>query len=251
MGELAPPGLRPGGIFLPTKSSRRKKHAVRAAAKATEKAEPSRKCIAFLVDGFNVYHSIKDAQVDGHGCAKWLDLASLCNSFLSSIGDVKLVGIYYFSALAIHKEPTNPGIAERHQRLIDCMRSRGVDIVLSKFKTKLKTCLGCGVQWTEGLEKETDVAIASKVMELLHRDECDILVLVTGDSDYAPAVSTAHRLFPMKEICFLFPYKRKSKELAKMGRSWKITPDRYAKHQLPDRCRVAPATYVDKPVNWV
>jgi len=243
MGELAPPGLRPGGFsFVP----RRKKNAVR---KPVGKAQ--RRRVAFLVDGFNVYHSIKDAQVDGHGCAKWLDLASLCRSFLSSIAHAEVVGIYYFSALAHHKEAANPGVTERHKRLIDCMKSRGVDVVLSRFKVKERTCLGCGAKWKEGEEKETDVAIASKIMELFHGNECDILVLVTGDTDYAPAVSAAHRLYPTKEICFLFPYKRKSKELAKMGRAWKIGPETYGKHQFPDRCRVGLGTYVEKPVDWV
>jgi len=37
----------------------------------------------FLVDGFNLYHGLVDAQRDGHGSGtKWLDLKKLCSSYL-------------------------------------------------------------------------------------------------------------------------------------------------------------------------
>jgi uncharacterized LabA/DUF88 family protein len=51
-------------------------------------------------------------------------------------------------------------------------------------------------------------------MEVLMNNECDTVVLVTGDTDLAPAVRTVKRLFPDKTITFIFPYKRKNKELS-------------------------------------
>ena len=50
-------------------------------------------------------------------------------------------------------------------------------------------------------EKETDVAIAVTLIELFLRDECDAAVLVTGESDIAPALRLAQRQFPGKAIC--------------------------------------------------
>ena len=68
--------------------------------------------IAFLVDGFNLYHSLKDASfrlgLRGAG-TRWLDLRSLCASFLHAIGGgAQLSSIFYFSALARHLEARGP-----------------------------------------------------------------------------------------------------------------------------------------------
>ena len=42
---------------------------------------------AFLVDGFNLYHSLKDAQLAlGGQSTRWLDLRSFCSSYLPHIG---------------------------------------------------------------------------------------------------------------------------------------------------------------------
>jgi uncharacterized LabA/DUF88 family protein len=57
-------------------------------------------------------------------------------------------------------------------------------------------------------EKETDVAIASKLFEVLTNGACDTAVLVTRDTDLVPALGTAQRLFPNACILFAFPYGR-------------------------------------------
>ena len=60
---------------------------------------------AFLVDGFNLYHSLVDASRDTGGVGtKWLDLRALCASYLSGIGGgAQISQIVYFSALAVHR----------------------------------------------------------------------------------------------------------------------------------------------------
>jgi len=60
------------------------------------------------------------------------------------------------------------------------------------------------------------VAIATKLLELLFTNFCDTVVLVTGDTDVAPAVRSAQALFPKKNVCFAFPYRCKNKELAQL-----------------------------------
>jgi len=58
----------------------------------------------FLVDGFNLYHSLIEAQRDEGGAStKWLDLRGICKSFLPVAGRVAgdradLERIHYFSA---------------------------------------------------------------------------------------------------------------------------------------------------------
>ena len=63
--------------------------------------------VAFLVDGFNVYHAIRDVERRvGDASAKWLDLRSLCTSYLYRLeGYAELEAIHYFTAYAGHRRP--------------------------------------------------------------------------------------------------------------------------------------------------
>ena len=212
----------------------------------------------FLIDGFNLYHSLRDAgkELRGQG-TRWLDVVSLCRSYLHGIGNgATLERIYYFSALATHLEHQDPGIVERHKRLIKVMQFQGVEVVLGRFKEKQIRCnvkpkpKGCSGLLIRHEEKETDVAISVKLMELCCFDRCDTAVLVTGDTDLAPAVRTVNHLFPQKKICFLFPYTRKNDELAKLAhKSFTIKRNTYPKHQLPDPV-IIDGLPVHKPGSW-
>ena len=89
------------------------------------------------------------------------------------------------------------------------------------------------------------------MFELFHLDEADTVVLVTGDTDLAPAVRNAARIFPEKEVSFAFPYKRKNKELASItNNSFLIRKEGYAKHQFDDPHILPTGRNISKPVNW-
>ena len=64
----------------------------------------------FLIDGFNIYHSVVEASKDLEGVStKWLNLYSLCSSYLHVIGNnAQIKNIYYFSALATHLQSSSP-----------------------------------------------------------------------------------------------------------------------------------------------
>jgi len=204
---------------------------------------------SFIIDGFNLYHSIVDIQRDFHTCTKWLDIRSLCSSYLHFIGNnAKLEHLYYFSALATHLN--DPSIVQRHQNYLECLKATGINCELSRFKPKNIDCPNCKYVILRHEEKETDVAITAKLFELLHCDMCDTVVLVTGDTDVSPAVKTCANLFPQKTVVFAFPYKRKNKELAKLARSFKISVQNYIKHQLPDPFPLPDGTTIPKPLCW-
>lgn len=176
---------------------------------------------AFVIDGFNLYHSLVEASrtlgLNGAG-TKWLDVAGLCSSYLHLFGrNASLAGVYYFSAKAHHLERSKPGVVGRHVNFANAL----------------------------------DVAIATKVLELLHTDSADRVVLVTGDTDLAPAVRSARRSFPDKEVCFLFPWNRKMRELASLAHhSFSIDRRKYGQHQFPDPFLSAAGVAFRKPVEW-
>jgi len=208
---------------------------------------------AFFVDGFNLYHSLLEATRDlGGQPTKWLDITGLLSSYLPVIGGgAALERIYYFSALATHMDNRRPGTTARHRLFIECLQARGIRVELGRFKRKDVHCSTCNTMKLHFEEKETDVAISVRLLEVLHNDAADTAVLVTGDTDLAPAVRTARKLFPGKEICFAFPYKRRNSELEKLvSKHFYIRKERYVQHRLPDPFTLPSGRQVTKPAGW-
>jgi len=209
----------------------------------------------FIVDGFNLYHSVCEASnvlgLAGTG-TKWLDLSKLCESYLSLIGGgAQLDRIYYFSALATHLEPAKPDLTMRHRLYLQCLEDSGVVVELSRFKMKDVRCRNCGHVFQRAEEKETDVALACKLLEVLFNDDCETAVLVTGDTDIAPAVRAASSLFPLKRVAFAFPFGRKNKELAKLvSTAFRISKEAYVNHQFPDPVILKSGKAISKPAKW-
>lgn len=208
---------------------------------------------AFLIDGFNLYHSLKKASKDLKGATtKWLDIHSLCTSYLHIIGNnAQITNIYYFSALATHLQKTDPGKITRHRTLLECLKSTGIIIELSHFKETSVWCPNCLKYIPRHEEKETDVAISAKLLEVCITNECDTIVLVTGDTDVAPAVKTVRRLYPNKTICFAFPYARKNRELIKIAHKFfTIHHLTYTHHLFPDPVVLPDGRQIRKPIEW-
>lgn len=212
---------------------------------------------SFLIDGFNLYHSCRDIQEKHNVHIKWLNLYSFCSSIVPDISSILpdigktaiLQNIFYFSAFAHHLK--DPNIIIRHESYIKCLKQTGVVDEMSRFKPKEITCPICNTQFERHEEKETDVAIASKMFELLTKEECDIIVLVSGDTDLCPAVRTCMSLFPDKHIVIAFPYGRRNDELASLTPSIRLKKERYIKNQFPDIVTFPDdCLSIPKPFDW-
>lgn len=208
----------------------------------------------FLVDGFNLYHSLIEASRDARGATtKWLDVRKLCCSYLPIAGRAAgeratLERVYYFSASPTHRGSDK---TQRHTLYMRCLRVTGVNVELARFKRKSVYCTNCQTMFVAHEEKETDVAIAAKLFEVCHADEAETVVLMTGDTDLAPAVRTCKRLFPTKLIFFAFPYKRTNAELAGIApESFSIKLRSCLRHQLPDPLVLPDGTRIQKPSAW-
>jgi len=145
--------------------------------------------VTFLVDGFNLYHSIRAAErATSLRPLRWLDLRALCATLVSSgFGPgARLEGVYYFSALAHHLQ--RPEVVCRHRALLEALENSGVHISLARFKKKttqaslarchsflpgkhrkLRLPFSRILVALKGFEEEeTDVAIAVEMLELAH-----------------------------------------------------------------------------------
>lgn len=212
------------------------------------------KKVTFLVDGFNLYHSVRRAQKELGVSTKWLDIHRLCKSRLQIISSfigcrVQLKNIYYFSAYAYHLK--NPDIVLRHQNFVKCLEDTGIKVEINRFKYKEINCPFCKKIIVKHEEKETDVSIALKLIEIFLKDECDIAVLITGDTDLAPAVRMARNFFPEKHVSFAFPAFRKNKELSKLcPESTNINLQQYSRFQFPDPYTLKAGRVISKPQSW-
>lgn len=230
--------------------------------------------VSFIVDGFNLYHSIREAEKTTPARPlKWLDIHSLCQSYTRTVFGPSAIqtGVYYYSALARHLEAHNPAVVQRHETYVDALRYSGVDVTLANFKRKdnylpVKHCTfriwplrrfvriplsRSTVYFQKHEEKETDVAIASKMFELLHTGACDAVVLISGDTDLLPAIRTARRLFPANQIAVGFPFKRFNVELKNsVARHFKIKANQYVQHQFPDPIHLPGGHEIRKPASW-
>ncbi len=208
---------------------------------------------AFLVDGFNLYHSLRAAELALGGVGtRWLDLRALCESLLGRVGGhAQLARVDYFSALAVHLNGKSPETTRRHERYLACLEETGVQVHLGHFKRVETRCVHCRRRLVRHEEKETDVAIGVSLVERLLDPDVDAAVIMTGDSDQASAIRRARALFPAKRVIVAFPFDRVSDELRSVASShFRIGAKQYARFQLPVSFTTRRGAAIEKPAEW-
>lgn len=215
--------------------------------------------VGFIIDGFNLYHSLDEVyrKDKDKNSTKWLDLQSLCQSYVQAIGQelgvrVVLERVDYFSALATHLTAKHPEKVIKHKDYIRCLEKTGVQVSLGRFKKKSIKYSNhkCRICIFTHEEKETDVGLAVSAFELFHKDEVDVLAIISGDSDLVPAVQAVKRNFADKKVVAIFPSGRKSDDLEKnVDASLRISSKAYAKHQLPNPFQLD-NLQIAKPETW-
>ncbi len=107
---------------------------------------------------------------------------------------------------------------------------------MGHFKAKQRRCNSCGVQWWAHEEKETDVHIALKILADAFDDIFDRAIIISGDSDLVPVLTTVHTRFPRKGLLVAAPPGRyaAARDLRKQASSeMEITKGRIARNLLP------------------
>ena len=136
------------------------------------------------VDGFNLYHSIKKTKY------KWLDLKALIQSF--SFKDCKISKIRHFTAKVIPND-SNPGVRQRQDVYLRALRTiPEIEIHFGSFKRRSVKgeLLEKGnpsyrkiVKVSKFEEKGSDVNISTFMLIDCLKNECDVPILLSNDSD--------------------------------------------------------------------
>jgi len=207
--------------------------------------------VVYLVDGFNLYHSLRDVESGRGRALRWLDLHALCGALAHAVpGRCEVSGIVYFSALARHMEALRPGTVARHLRSLDALQATGVETVLGHFKRRQVRGPYCGRVRDRWEEKQTDVGIAVRLVTLVATGACERVLVVSGDTDLVPAVSEARSRWPAS-IGVAFPARRANAQLRAVA-DWTINHDAssYLRHQLPAVVLGRDGTEIRRPVDW-
>lgn len=156
--------------------------------------------VAVFVDGFNLYHAIKALRVEH---LKWLSLRKLSEVFAPS-PQFTIEHIFYFSAYATWIRDA----LIRHRAYIGALEAEGVEVVLGNFKKKERKCFTCNTNWKGHEEKETDVNIALYLLDGAYQNIYDRALILSADSDLAPAIRMVRQRFPEKSVRLLLPVRR-------------------------------------------
>ncbi|MFC5261368.1 NYN domain-containing protein [Kribbella qitaiheensis] len=187
---------------------------------------PSERLIVY-VDGFNLYHGLKDRS--GRRLL-WLDLVSLSRLLRPRS---LLVKVKYFTAPVLDDPPAASRQA-RYQRALVARNPGLVEITQGRYQKKARSCRACGASWIQYEEKETDVSIATTMVADAARGVADSALIISADSDLSPAVRTARLLNSTMFMAAAFPPKRYSAELRNlMPASFSIGLSKLTGAQLP------------------
>lgn len=129
-----------------------------------------------FIDGNNLYNGLKDC----YGIER-LDLKPFCQHIIQ---ERILIAIYYADANFIQQRgEDNYNCQQAYFSYI--RKTIGKDLIFLKGYYNDKT--------SPPTEKLADVYLATSMVDLCHRDQFDIAYLVSGDSDYIPAVDIVVR----------------------------------------------------------
>lgn len=161
--------------------------------------------VSIFVDGANFYHRVThDLNFDGNNI-DWDKLGSeLCGP------DRRLIRIHYYTAPV--SQQINPIAYKGQQRFFTWARQQAyfsLNIGRLVSREKEMRCTGCKQLFRHAYqtEKGVDVHLATHLLTNAFDNAYDVAILISGDGDFAPAVSEVQRLRKRVENCNVSTYK--------------------------------------------
>ena len=142
---------------------------------------------AFYVDGFNLYHPIREM---GEPHLKWANLWKLGEIICEPHG-ANLVKTVFCTAVPTHM----PDSRDRHNTFNAAQRANGVEVVNGHH-------IHDGEKWNE---KQSDINVALHLILDAVDDKYDLAILLSADSDQAATAKIFCERFPEKWLLGVAP----------------------------------------------
>jgi uncharacterized LabA/DUF88 family protein len=199
---------------------------------------------AVFIDGFNLYNGIKAKY--GHRYL-WLDVHQLAAQLLRP--DQSLGGVVYCTA----RLRQDPGRQQRQSTYLWALMEHRpqIEIAEGRFKVRHRRCRTCGSSWRVYEEKETDVNLATALVEHAAQERFDVALLISADGDMCPAVRAVKRLRPEVRVVACFPPMRRSEDLRRAADAWLTIGEGLLKRsQLPRQVTATSGVILRRPKKW-
>lgn len=135
--------------------------------------------------------------------------------------DQELVCVKYFSA-----RPDNTDKALRQNAFFQANKENPkFQLILGKYLRKTIKCYNCSYLIQTYEEKESDVRIATQIVNDANNHVCDVAIVVSADSDMMPAIELA--LETGTKVFVFFPPFHYSNSLSNTSTSRVINLERY------------------------
>lgn len=199
--------------------------------------------VEVLIDGFNLYNGVKDQSGRKD---LWLDVEALASALLQP--GQELSRVRYFSAWVRNA----PASLQRQQAYVNALgASTSVEVVMGRFQEKKVVCYNCRKQRTSYEEKETDVHLGVCLVEIAALKTASVVLLMSADSDFCPAVEVAKRLDPQLRIVNVSPPRRHSVGLEKACHGHvQLGQNLVRGAQLPSAVPGKRGKTFDRPLYW-
>ncbi len=155
-----------------------------------------RRRAAFYVDGFNLFHSIRDLD---RNYLKWVDLWALGRVIAPRSQVIRKVT--WVTAV----RPQSQHKIDRHHTYAEALKARGVTCLNGHFVVYADGCNACGHHWKIAEEKQSDVNLALSVLDDAHANRFDVCYLLTTDGDHAATARFLKQRFPDKKLVIVTP----------------------------------------------
>lgn len=223
--------------------------------KPLEKPNITAERVISYVDGFNLYFGMRDA---GFRQYSWLDVHNLSKRLL---GPQQVLGkTKYFTARISggKRGDTSPFAKKKNAKrkrqttYLEALSTiNNFEIFEGNYRDEEIKCNDCGRAWQSQEEKMTDVSIATEMLVDAYNNECDTILLISGDSDLVPPIRKILEAFKEKRVICAFPPNRYGAELALVSTGKRIIEKGHLrKSQLPNEMTAKSGFKLKKPVEW-
>ena len=193
------------------------------------------------IDGFNLYFGMTSVYTN----IKWLNVELMAQHIIKP--HQTLVAVKYFTSLVSN----NPPKEKRQRAYLSALKTTNTNIIYGHYKSKPMSCFSCNHTWNDNEEKMTDVNIAVQMLSDAMDDLFDMAMLISGDSDLVPAISTIHSKFPQKRVMVAFPPNRHNVSVKNVSKGNLIIGKAVLnKSQFANTIQLPNGYQLNKPIEW-
>ena len=200
--------------------------------------------VIVYVDGFNFYYGLRENNWKKY---YWLDMVKFCELFMNTTQE--LIKVKYFSAPAY-----NTSKEKRQSAFFSANKSNNkFELVLGSYILKSINCQHCTKNFDVPEEKKTDVNIATHLISDFIHNECDVSILVSGDSDLTPPIEFIKNHKKNHIITVFFPPNRQGQHLKSIAHNnlYLIKyKQRFKECQFPDKFELPSGYILNRPEKW-